>query len=165
MGQASNLHYRNNLILGQGAAPEVFSMETATSYSSSDYNGFRPNPGASISFIWKSPPFDKSADFAGELIDRRFQNLDEYSESTGQDSHSVLLDYDIFKNVPALTTENPGRLYDARDSDFRLKAGSKAVDAGMLLPNVNDGYRGRLPDLGAYELGEDVPRYGPRRSN
>ena len=63
MGQASNLHYRNNLILGQGAAPEVFSMDTATNYSSSDYNGFRPNPGADVSFIWKSPPFEKGSGF------------------------------------------------------------------------------------------------------
>jgi hypothetical protein len=164
MGQASNLHYRNNLILGQGAAPEVFSMDTVTNYSSSDYNGFRPNPDADVSFIWKSPPFEKAADFAGERIDRRFRSLPEYSRATGQDAHSVLLDYDIFEDVTALTTENPGRLYDAEDSDFRLRAGSKAIDAGMILPNVNDGYRGRSPDLGAYEFGEALPHYGPRRS-
>jgi hypothetical protein len=164
MGQASNLHYRNNLILGQGAAPEVFSMDTATNYSSSDYNGFRPNPDADVSFIWKSPPFEKAADFAGERIDRRFRSLPEYSQVTGQDAHSVLLDYDIFEDVTALTTENPGMLYNAEDSDFRLRAGSKAIDAGVILPNVNDGYRGRSPDLGAYEFGEAVPHYGPRKS-
>lgn len=164
MDQASNLHYRNNLILGQGAAPEVFSVDTATNYSSSDYNGFRPNPGAEVSFIWKSPDFGKVADFAGKRVDRRFRTLAEYSEATGHDVHSVVLDYDIFENGSALTTENPGRLHDAKDSDFRLRAGSKAVDAGMILPNVNDGYRGRLPDLGAYERGEAVPHYGPRKS-
>lgn len=164
MDQASNLHYRNNLILGQGAAPEVFSMDTATNYSSSDYNGFRPNPGADVSFIWKSPDFGKVADFDGKRVDRRFRSLAEYSKATGQDLHSVLLDYDIFEDVSALTTENPGRLHDAKDSDFRLRAGSKAVDAGMILPNVNDGYRGRLPDLGAYEYGEAIPHYGPRKS-
>jgi hypothetical protein len=164
MGQASNLHYRNNLILGQGAAPEVFSMDTATNYSSSDYNGFRPNPDADVSFIWRSPPFEMAVDFAGERIDRRFQSLAEYSEATGQDLHSVLLDYDIFEDVSALTTENPGRLYDAEDLDFRLRAGSNAIDAGMILPNVNDGCRGRMPDLGAYEFGEAIPHYGPRKS-
>ena len=164
MDQASNLHYRNNLILGQGAAPEVFSMDTATNYSSSDYNGFRPNPGADVSFIWKSPDFGKAADFAGKRVDRRFRSLAEYSEATGQDVRSVLLDYDIFENVSAPTAGNPGRLYDAKDSDFRLRAGSKAVDAGMVLPNVNDGYRGRLPDLGACEFGDAVPHYGPRKS-
>jgi hypothetical protein len=164
MDQASNLHYRNNLILGQGAAQEVFSVDTATNYSSSDYNGFRPNPGAEVSFIWKSPDFGKAADFTGKRVERRFRTLAEYSAATGHDVHSVLLDYDIFENVPALTTEDPGRLHDARDLDFRLRAGSKAVDAGIILPNVNDGYHGRLPDLGAYERGAPVPHYGPRKS-
>ena len=32
-------------------------METYTNYSSSDYNGFRPNEGAEFSFGWMSPPF------------------------------------------------------------------------------------------------------------
>jgi len=162
MGQASNLHFRNNLILGQGAAPEVFSMETATNYSSSDYNGFHPNPDADFSFVWKSPDFSIMTDFTGELIERRFRSLAEYSKATGQDSHSTLLDYDIFKSVPGLTTVNPGTLYYAKDCDFRLEAGSKAIDAGMILPNVNDGYTGRLPDLGAYESGQEIPHYGPR---
>ena len=164
MGQASNLHYRNNLILGQGAAPEVFSMDTATNYSSSDYNGFRPNPDADVSFVWKSPPFEKAADFAGERMDRRFLSLSAYSEATGQDSHSLLVDYNIFEHVSALTTETPGRLYDPVDLDFRLRSGSKAIDAGIRLPNVNDGFRGRSPDLGAYEFGAAIPHYGPRKS-
>ena len=34
------------LILGQSTAPAIFSVTTSTPYSSSDYNGFRPNPGA-----------------------------------------------------------------------------------------------------------------------
>ena len=164
MDQASNLHYRNNLILGQGAAQEVFSVDTATNYSSSDYNGFRPNPGAEVSFIWKSPDFGKAADFTGKRVERRFRTLAEYSAATGHDVHRVLLDYEIFENVPAMTTEDPGMLHDARDLDFRLRAGSKAVDAGIILPNVNDGYHGRLPDLGAYERGAPVPHYGPRKS-
>jgi hypothetical protein len=48
------------------------------------------------------------------------------------------------------------------DLDFRLKAGSKAVDAGQVLPTINDGFTGRAPDLGALEVGQPAPRYGPR---
>jgi hypothetical protein len=48
------------------------------------------------------------------------------------------------------------------DLDFRLKRGSKAVDAGVRLPNVNDGFAGKAPDLGAYELDQIAPVYGPR---
>ena len=43
-----------------------------------------------------------------------------------------------------------------------MKAGSKAADAGMKIPNVNDGFAGRAPDLGALEVGQRPPHYGPR---
>jgi hypothetical protein len=46
--------------------------------------------------------------------------------------------------------------------DLRLSARSAAVDAGQALPGLNDGFRGRAPDLGAYELGDPLPQYGPR---
>ena len=47
---ASNVHWRNNLMLGENAAPAIFNVTTMTSYTSSDYNGFRPNPGAKAAF-------------------------------------------------------------------------------------------------------------------
>lgn len=43
-----------------------------------------------------------------------------------------------------------------------LKAGCGAVDAGAILPNINDGFIGSAPDLGAFELGQPAPIYGPR---
>ena len=43
-----------------------------------------------------------------------------------------------------------------------LKAGCGAVDAGVILPNINDGFVGTAPDLGAFELGQPAPSYGPR---
>jgi hypothetical protein len=43
-----------------------------------------------------------------------------------------------------------------------LNAGCAAVDAGVALPNLNDGFSGNAPDLGAFELGQPAPVYGPR---
>jgi hypothetical protein len=48
------------------------------------------------------------------------------------------------------------------ENDLRLTEGSAAVDAGAVLFNVNDGFKGKAPDLGAYELGDALPHYGPR---
>jgi hypothetical protein len=53
-------------------------------------------------------------------------------------------------------------VYKAEDLDFRLKAGSAAVDRGVVLPNVTDGFAGQAPDLGALEAGQAPPHYGPR---
>jgi hypothetical protein len=41
-------------------------------------------------------------------------------------------------------------------------AGFFAVDAGCILPNVNDGFAGKAPDLGALQAGQPIPIYGPR---
>ena len=158
----SNAHFRNNLILGRSESPEIFSIDTFTNYTSSDYNGFRPNPEAEFSFDWISPPFSTPADYTNKREQRRFKTLQEYSKATGQDAHSLLVDYDVFEKVTAPDFDNPRRLYKPADFDFRLRAGSVAVDAGVRLPNVNDDMNGRAPDLGAYELGRPLPHYGPR---
>jgi hypothetical protein len=78
----------------------------------------------------------------------------------------VLVDYDVFIKVPKLDARdaaNVQKLYDARDLDFRLRAGSAAVDRGVALPTVTDGFNGRAPDLGALESGAAAPAYGPRQ--
>ncbi|MFH0756398.1 MAG: right-handed parallel beta-helix repeat-containing protein [Bacteroidota bacterium] len=46
--------------------------------------------------------------------------------------------------------------------DLRPKAGSRVIDAGILIPNININFRGEAPDCGAYEEGQDLPHYGPR---
>ena len=63
---ASNVHYRNNLILGRARRSRRSRVETNTNYTSSDYNGFRPNEGAEFSFEWSTPPISMRANFPGE---------------------------------------------------------------------------------------------------
>jgi len=75
------------------------------------------------------------------------------------------VDYDIFVNVKRLDAQDASaiqRIYKAADSDFRLRPGSAAVDRGLMLPNVTDGFTGRAPDIGALEVGAPATHYGPR---
>ncbi len=77
----------------------------------------------------------------------------------------MLLDYDIFMHVPRLDAADDAtvqRVVKAEDLDFRLKPGSAAVDKGIPLPNVNGGFTGAAPDLGALEVGRAIPHFGPR---
>ncbi|MFQ5614950.1 MAG: right-handed parallel beta-helix repeat-containing protein, partial [Anaerolineales bacterium] len=47
--------------------------------------------------------------------------------------------------------------------DLRLAAGAPEIDAGVSLPNLNDGFAiSGLPDMGAFEYGQPLPQYGPR---
>jgi hypothetical protein len=165
-GSAANSHWRNNLMLGQDTAPAIFSVNTLTSYSSSDYNGFRLNPGAASSFHWNvGPPPAPAAAGAPATARPGFATLADYTRATSQDQHSITLDYDIFVNVPKLNRDpkTVQRLYEFKNFDFRLKPGATAIDRGVALPNINDGFAGKAPDLGALELGQPLPIYGPRR--
>jgi hypothetical protein len=165
----ANVHFRNNLFVGeQGTYNEVFFVDTSTNYSSSDYNGFRPNEGDAPQFVWNSPPYNIRANFTsnpdGAREERKFRTLKEYSQATGQDKHSILVNYDIFLKVanPELGPKGVTRVYKPEELDFRLRPDAVAVDAGCILPNVNDGFTGKAPDLGAIEVGGSTPHYGPR---
>src|SRR6185295_16302827 len=130
----SNIHFRNNLILGKSETLETFAVETNTNYSSSDYNGFRPNDGAMFSFEWSSPPANVTANFPGDMGKlstqqqsqlesqarerRRFRTLKEFSDTTGQDKHSILVDYDVFVKVSP-PGPDPRTLYKPADFDFQ----------------------------------------------
>jgi hypothetical protein len=163
MGPASNVHFLNNLFLGDGFADPVLNLRTYTNYSTSDYNGFRPNPNVEDAFEWNSPAFEVAADYQGQQVTRHFKSLEEYSHATGQEQHSALIDYDVFVNVRIPDKSDPQHLYKPDDFDFRLKPGSRAIDAGFVLPSVTDDFTGRAPDLGAYELDRPLPHYGPRQ--
>jgi hypothetical protein len=164
--QVSNAHFANNLFLGTDAPTGIAILGGPTSYSTYDYDGFRPNRGAEFQFSWVGPRPGMLVDYdRPQNQTQRFKTLAELAAATGQESHGIEVDYDIFESLRPPTppdSSKPGTPYEAVDLNFRLKPGSKAVDAGVRLPNVNDAFAGRAPDLGAYEVGQPIPIYGPR---
>ncbi len=44
--------------------------------------------------------------------------------------------------------------------DFSLADDSPGFDAGVVIPNFNDGFRGRAPDIGAFEAGSAPLEFG-----
>ena len=159
---ASNMHFRNNLIMGTKARPALFAIDTHTPYSSSDYNGFHVNEGAEYSFQWSSPPQGGPVDFTSPREVRRFKTLAEYQRATGQDRNSRAVDYSVFVNARAPDLTDPTKLVSPDQVDLRLAPRSRAVDAGTELPGITAGFGGKAPDLGAYEYGKELPHYGPR---
>ena len=96
--------------------------------------------------------------FSGLIADKKFTDLATLRLLTSG-KHSVQVDLNVFENkvvVPCPVVP------EWETPDLRIREGSAAVDAGLYLPNLNDGYTGKAPDLGAYELGQPMPHYGPR---
>ncbi len=159
----SNAHFRNNLFLGLDTPKRgIMTWANATANYSSDYDGFRPNRGVASQYKWLAPANGKTAYEPKGTDWRSFATLAEFQKATGQEAHGIEVDYDVFEH---LAPPDPARRYDvyhAMDLNFRLNPKGKAIDAGVLLPTINDNFTGRAPDLGAIELNQPEPHYGPR---
>lgn len=161
-----NAHWRNNLFLGRNTPNRgIMTWANATAVYSSDYNGFGPNKGVSAQYNWLVPARPGQTLYANKPEDwKSFASLAELRAATGQERHGIEVDFDIFEAMAPPSPSAAGRhaVYHSMDLDFRLKAGSKAVDAGIRLPTINDDFTGAAPDLGALEHAQPLPHYGPR---
>ena len=157
------MHFRNNLFLGRDT-PErgIMTWANATSAFSSDYNGYRSNAGVAAQYSWLAPASGQTVYEAKPEHWKTFRTLAEVRAATGQEANGIEVDFDIFERVRPPDPAKRDAVYHAVDLDFRLKPASKAVDAGVVIPTVNDGFSGRAPDLGALEVGKPLPHYGPR---
>ncbi len=159
---ASNFHFRNNLFLGPDPQRPLLSATNFTTYSTLDYNAYARKDRPV--FQWRYPPADSlnHAD-AAELPSAAVEGLEGFRALTGQERNGRLVDYGIFRQVTPPDPARRGHVYPREGYDFRLQPGAPVIDAGQRLPNINDGYRGAAPDLGALEMGEKGVEYGPRR--
>ncbi|MCS7024355.1 MAG: hypothetical protein NZV14_06105 [Bryobacteraceae bacterium] len=160
---AANMHFRNNLFLGRDT-PErgILTLANATDRYSSDYNGYRPNRGVKAQYRFLAPKPGEILYEPSKSDWQEFSTLAEFRRATGQEMHGIEVDFDIFENLAPPDPARRHAVYHAMDLNFRLKAGSKAVDAGVVIPTVNEDFTGAAPDLGALELGKPEPHYGPR---
>ncbi len=160
----SNTHFLNNLFLGTDALGRgIATFANATPDSTYDYDGFRPNRNVQSQYSWLFPQSPDKRLYEPAASDwRSFANLADFRSATGQETHGIEVDYDIFENLHGPNPAQRFAVYHAADLNFRLKPNSKAVDAGMRIPTVNDDFGGQAPDLGAYEVGRPLPHYGPR---
>ncbi|MEZ5403523.1 MAG: right-handed parallel beta-helix repeat-containing protein [Bryobacteraceae bacterium] len=162
----SNAHYRNNLFLGRDTPGRgIAAWANATEAYSTDYNGFRPNRDVTAQYLWLAPKAGQTAYEPKPEEWQTFPTLNAFRAATRQEAHGIEVDFDIFERMTPPDPAKRHAAYHAMDLDFRLKPGSKAVDAGVAIPTVNDRFVGKAPDLGAIEVGAPAPKYGPRWLN
>jgi hypothetical protein len=160
---SANMHFRNNLFLGRDTPGRgILVLANATAQNTTDYNGYRPNRNVQAQYrIFRPPPGPPVYEPRREDW-QVFSTLRELQTGTGQENHSIEVDFDIFE---LLVPPDPARryaVYHAMDLNFTLRAKSRAVDAGQVIPTVNEDFAGNGPDLGALETGRAAPQYGPR---
>lgn len=160
---SSNMHFRNNLFLGRDTPDRgIMTWSNATDVFSSDYNGFRPNKGVPEQYTWLGPEVGQRFYEPQPGNWKTFTTLAAFRTATKQETHGIEVDYDDFEELTPPDPSQRHAVYHAMDLNFRLKSDSKAVDAGVVIPTVNDHFTGRAPDLGALEVNTPEPSYGPR---
>ncbi len=144
----SRQHFRNNLFLGGPGASyngydngegDVIDL-SAASMVDLDYDGYGSTAGM----------------FSGNVGGVSFSSLAELQANTTE-VHAIMVDLSVFAGAIGIPDAAfPG----AMPQDLRLAAGAAAIDAGEPIPGF--AHAGAAPDLGAYELGDELPGYGPR---
>jgi len=89
----------------------------------------------------------------------RYSDLESFTLATGLEPHGIHIDKDSCFETFDVPNAPPAPM---PIQFMTLNPGCDAVDAGVVLANVNDGFSGTAPDLGAYEVGDPLPHYGPR---
>jgi len=134
---------RNNLFVGT-VGPYACEMMAPMKACDFDYDGFGGGPWE-LFLKWNGV---------------RFPTFSEVRANAPAYRHAVLVDASTAFASGVLPPVGPEKVHVA--PELQLKAGSAAIDAGEPLPGFNDSFTGTAPDLGAYEIGQPLPHYGPR---
>jgi len=143
----TNVWSRNNLFLGTASrALHTTGRMRLCNFDSDGYGGFTEGFA-----VWNGRTY-KTAD------DARADGVIYHERG------ALLLDPNTLFATGLQPPSDPSVEYKISDLDLRLKAAAGAVDAGVVIPNFNDAFDGKAPDLGALELHASLPHYGPRPS-
>jgi parallel beta-helix repeat protein len=110
-------------------------------WSGTDYAVENYNTGQPIDLDYD----DLWNDNGGDLVrwnSTRYATLAAFTAATGQEPHGLSVE-------PAFVA--------ATNGDYALDPGSDLIDAGVVIPGINDDYVGAAPDVGAYEYGTAIP--------
>ena len=123
-GTAANMHFRNNLILGRDEPNRgIMSIGNSHSINSSDFNGYRPNKGVEDQYKWFAPPPGEVNYRPGRGDWKRSTTLEEFQAATGQEAHSIEVDYDIFRRAEAAGSKESLQSLPRHGSESTAQAG------------------------------------------
>ena len=134
---AANFQMKNNILVGQSAPAYV---TTDLILEDIDYNGWLPDGAFRFVTTWV--------------------NFADLQSNSPYETNGRILDDNTF-TMPLTLPADYTTFWS--DTDMTLGQNSLAIDAALLLPNINDSYLGNAPDLGAIEQGEPMPAYGVRQ--
>jgi hypothetical protein len=148
-----NSFFRNNIFMGSARCLIMFGCGT--------------DDGQPPDFSVNDWDYDAYRAGSGQVVVDWFNQANYYSVSAlasaqGVELNGMPADYShLVDPIPPATFGEPG--VELSDFDLSLVAGAPEIDAGDVLPNINDPFvSDGAPDIGFLEYGRPRPQYGPR---
>ncbi len=108
-------------------------------WAGTEYALYNANPGQPLDLDYDDLYTTQAGELAwwADLPDRHLNTLAELRAATGQEMHGLNV-------APGFVNPSAG--------DYAPGPESGLIDAGVLIPGINDDYRGNAPDIGAFEF-------------
>ncbi len=146
----SNKVFRNNAIVGK-----TYGIRYAYRGYSLDYDCFYHAPDNDpLAFTWQT-----EKDGKWDLL--TFHTLGEFAKATGQESHGIYADprFVAMPDVASVRWRDFGvtalsdfpLVTDLSAGNLNLRDGSPCIDAGVVIRGINEDFKGKAPDIGAFE--------------
>jgi hypothetical protein len=150
-----NTYFRNNVLLSTEYVFELYELVDDSMMDDWDFNAYGSQRSGASNDPEKGGPWFKWNDV-------RYARLPDLQSGAGIELHSVTISFDDLLDAELPNTYGEG--IDPGSRNLTSKAGSKAINAGEVLSNINDPFvTDGSPDCGAFEQGKPMPHYGPRK--
>ena len=136
--------YKNNVFFARG---RVYNGDM---YSEDNYH---KNDVFDYNLMYSTRQTDKTVAYkwvcayGDSLNNTRYNNLSAFKAAVKQEKNGKWGDPKLVTSLLKGYSKNSKLL------DLKIQAGSPAIDAGVVIPGINDKYSGKGPDIGAYEKG------------
>jgi len=127
-------NFRNNIFVGDGLA--LNAIKGVSSDNDWDYDLWYNMDGP-----WMKSYIESRCKRLFKLGHEFANSMSQFQDQTGWEKNGLYAD-------PLFAGPEHG--------DLRLRPDSPGIDRGVVLTNINDGFRGKAPDMGAYEWGSPI---------
>ena len=150
---ASNMHFRNNLILGQGARPACSpsTRTRTTARPTTTVFGARPRHRVCVSV--EHAAAGQAGGLRHSARDAALRESRRLLEGDGSGQAQPRGRLRRFRECGGAGFRSTDAAVLSGQVDLRLAPRSRAIDAGIALPGINDGFGGSSADLGRLRAG------------
>jgi hypothetical protein len=154
-GALRNWSFRNNLLVYRGGSGDLVAVESSGN-DPMDFNYNAWYPDGSVEWTNSGASYETMT--AAILGAGQVASTPVFGSDSVRHQHDVVTEWNPF--VPTINLGDDYLTEFTLDPIPELLKGSSARNAGVVIPNITDWFKGNAPDMGAIIEGRKIPRWG-----